>query len=151
MGLRIYIKKSLLINVNQVKVGDIVLLKNIQPDMIKKRQHWCLARILELVPGFDGNIRSVKLLKASADYETRPRQPELHPINHLFPLELSITHNHIIPPQDDIDIAQAEVEPEFDFSGFEEDLVEDREDHDDPTDPVSATPTNTLEGEGESE
>ena len=109
--------------VNQVKVGDIVLLKNTQPDVIKKRQHWSLARVLELVYGKDGNVRSVKILKGTADYQTRPRQPELHPISHLYPLELSITHRGraATPDNDAIEnLRNIEIEPDLDFSNDSE-------------------------------
>ena len=109
--------------INQVKVGDIVLLKNIQPDVIKKRQYWSLARVLELIYGSDGKVRSVKLLKGTADYQTRPRQPELHPINHLFPLELNITHLHrvAIPSTREYeDLVNKDVDSEFDFTNLDE-------------------------------
>ena len=75
---------------NRVKVGDIVLVKN--PAV--KRQHWALGRILELYPGADGKVRSVKLIRGKADYREKPLTPELHSLKHLYPLELSITHNH---------------------------------------------------------
>ena len=122
---------------NQVKIGDIVLLKNTQPNVVKKRQHWSLARVLELIYGHDGKVRSVKILKGTADYLTRPRQPELHPVNHLFPLELNITHNHrvTIPDNQEYqDLVHMDVNEELDFSGF---LPDDdgREDCDDPIDP----------------
>ena len=122
---------------NQVKIGDIVLLKNTQPKVVKKRQHWSLARVLELIYGHDGKVRSVKILKGTADYLTRPRQPELHPINHLFPLELNITHNHraTIPANQEYqDLVHMDVNAELDFSGFLPD-DEGREDCDDPIDP----------------
>ena len=74
---------------NKIKVGDIVLVKN--PAV--KRQHWILGRILELYPGSDGKVRSVKLVRGNADYQKNPLKPELHSLKHLYPLELSITHD----------------------------------------------------------
>ena len=53
-----------------------------------------MGRILELYPGADGKIRSVKLIRGKADYKEKPLIPELHSLKHLYPLELSITHNH---------------------------------------------------------
>ena len=49
---------------NRIKVGDIVLVKN--PAV--KHQHWILGRIMEVYPGADGKVRSVKLLREKADY-----------------------------------------------------------------------------------
>ena len=105
--------------VNIIKEGDIVLLKNIQPEFIKKRQHWSLARVLELNYGADKRVRSVKLLKGSEDYQTRPRQPEVHPLNHLYPLELNITHQpKVVTPQSQEyeELVNMDVDSEFDFS-----------------------------------
>ena len=73
---------------NKVKIGDIVLIKN----PAKKRQHWRLGKILELIPGSDGIVRAVKLFKADSDYIANP-QVVIHSIKHLYPLELSLTHN----------------------------------------------------------
>ena len=44
-----------------------------------------MGKVLELVMGFDGNIRSVKLKQANGSVE-------YHSICNLYPLELSITH-----------------------------------------------------------
>ena len=129
--------------VNRIKVGDIVLLKNIQPEFVKKRQHWSLARILELVHGSDGKVRSVKLLKGTEDYRTRPRQPEVHPINHLYPLELNITHQPrvVIPQSKEYeDLVNMDINSEFDFS---EESVN-PEDFNDPAD-IIETQASTLE------
>ena len=104
---------------NQVKVGDIVLLKNMQPDVVKKRQHWSLARVLELMYSSDWKVRPIKLLKRTADYITRPRLPELHPIKHLYPLELNVTHQHQVDaPRDNEyeELASQDIEPDLDFS-----------------------------------
>ena len=122
---------------NQVKVGDIVLLKNIQPDVVKKRQHWSLARVLELHYGADKKVRSVKLLKGTEDYRTRPRQPEVHPINHLYPLELSITHQPcvVVPQSQEYeDLVNMEVDTDLDYSEDSVDYVE----HNEPSGPFES-------------
>ena len=79
---------------DKIKVGDIILVKNIQPQFIKKRQYWSLARVLSLIKGHDGKVRSASVLKGSAEYEKCKREPEVHPISHLYPLELSLTHDY---------------------------------------------------------
>ena len=67
--------------VNKVKAGDVVLI-NI-PN--KTRPYWLLGRVLELIVGHDNAVRSVKLKRSDGQV--------VHPsINHLYPLELSITH-----------------------------------------------------------
>merc|ERR1712121_490915 len=76
---------------NKVKEGDIVLVKN----PAKSRQHRVLGRVIELYPGSDGKVRNVKLLRGDADWEKKGGlKPELHSLQHLFPVELSITHPH---------------------------------------------------------
>merc|ERR1712082_196446 len=50
--------------VNRVKVDDVVLVKG-PPD--KKRLYWRLGRILELLPGSDGKVRSVRLKRGDGD------------------------------------------------------------------------------------
>ena len=99
---------------NSVKVGDIVLVKN--PAV--KRQHWILGRILEIYPGADGKVRSVKLLRGKADYREKPGKPELHSLKHLYPLELSMTHDHASATpnsQEFLDQIEGEVVSELDF------------------------------------
>ena len=66
---------------NRIKVGDIVLIKAFN----KPRPFWMMGRVLEVVIGFDGNIRSVKLKQGNGSVE-------YHSICNLYPLELSITH-----------------------------------------------------------
>ena len=79
---------------NKIKEGDIVLVKN----PAKSRQHWVLGRVIELYPGSDGKVRNVKLLRGDADWEKKGGlKPELHSLQHLFPMELSITHPHTSP------------------------------------------------------
>ena len=72
--------------VDKIKKGYIVLVKNIQPDFIKRRHYWSLARVLDVNSGSDGRIRSAIILKGTPDYIRRKREPEVHPVNHLFPL-----------------------------------------------------------------
>ena len=67
--------------VNRIKVGDIVLIKAFN----KPRPYWMMGKVLELVMGFDGSIRSVKLKQGNGT-------TEYHSICNLYPLELSITH-----------------------------------------------------------
>ena len=103
--------------VNKIRVGDILLVKN----PAKNRQHWCLGRVLALYPGKDGKVRSVKLVRGDADYlkGSGGLKPELHSLQHLYPLELSITHPHTtaLPDTPDVDsLIEKEVEPDLDFS-----------------------------------
>ena len=133
--------------VNQVHVGDIVLLKNLQPEFVKKRQHWSLARILELIYGADGKVRSVKLLKSAPDWREKKRHPEVHPINHLFPLELNITHQPKVNTpqgQDFEELLNGGVEAEYDFSESLSENDINLEDNDDSIDPVES-PVSELE------
>ena len=83
--------------IDKISVGDIVLLRNIKPELLKRRQYWSLARVLTVIRGHDGIARSASVLKVSADYLTRKREPEVHPISHLYPLELSLTHEYRTP------------------------------------------------------
>ena len=66
---------------NRIKVGDIVLIKAIN----KPRPFWMMGKVLELVIGFDGKIRSVKLKQGNGSIE-------YHSICNLYPMELSVTH-----------------------------------------------------------
>ena len=70
---------------NKVKVDDVVLVKG-PPD--KKRPYWHLGRVLEVIPGSDGKVRSVKLKRADGDIAH-------HSLNHLYPMELALTHDHV--------------------------------------------------------
>ena len=67
---------------NRIKIGDVVLIK--QPN--KTRPFWLLGRILEVIMGDDGKIRSVLLLRGDG-------KKAHHSICHLYPMELSITHS----------------------------------------------------------
>ena len=105
--------------VDKIDVGDIVLVRNIQPEYVKRRQYWSLARILSVFKGHDGKIRSATVLKGSADYLKRKREPEVHPVNHLYPLELNLTHEYrsSLP---DMEVLPDGVNPDLDFSNYEE-------------------------------
>ena len=52
-----------------------------------------MGRILELIPGSDGKVRSVKLKRADGDIAH-------HSLNHLFPMELALTHDHVATAPD---------------------------------------------------
>ena len=93
-----------------IKVGDVVLIKNIQPKFIKSRQFWSLGRIVKLHVGSDGHFRSAAVLRGTADYRTHKRELEVHPLNHLYPLELTVTHDHKTPvTQEELDMADIPV------------------------------------------
>ena len=83
--------------VDKIKINDIVLIRNIQPEFIKRRHYWSLARVLDVIKGHDGCIRSALVLKGSADYLSKKREPEIHPVKHLYPVELSLTHEYTVP------------------------------------------------------
>ena len=67
---------------NRIKENQVVLIKN----PAKPRPYWYLGRVLDLIIGDDGNIRCVKLLRGDG-------KEVLHSLKHLYPLELSITHD----------------------------------------------------------
>jgi hypothetical protein len=67
---------------NRMKVGDIVFVS----DPKRSRPFWPMARIVKLNIGDDGCIRSVYLAKSAKDV------PTLHPISHLYPLEVNVYH-----------------------------------------------------------
>ena len=69
--------------VNRIKVGDVVLIRN----PIKPRPFWQLGRVLELIMGDDHKVRSVKLKRGDGSVQ-------VHSINLLYPMELSLTHSH---------------------------------------------------------
>ena len=68
--------------VNRIKKDDVVLIK--VPN--KSRPHWTLGRVEKLLPGKDNKVRFV-VIKAKGKEHT-------HAICHLYPLELSLTHNY---------------------------------------------------------
>ena len=67
---------------NKISIDDIVLVKLLN----KSRPYWVLGRVLELVRSHDDKVRSVKLKRGDGVVTH-------HSINHLYPLELSLTHN----------------------------------------------------------
>lgn len=64
---------------NKIPVDDIVLIKN----PAKARPFWKLGRVTEPFYGNDGNVC---IARGDASYDN-------HNIQHLFPMELSLTHN----------------------------------------------------------
>lgn len=60
----------------QLKVGDVVFLT---ADGVK-RQNWPLARVVEILPGQDGKVRTVRVKTADSEF--------LRPIQRLVPLEV---------------------------------------------------------------
>ena len=124
---------------NKIKINDIVLIKNFDPRYVKSRQHWKLGRVKELIPGDDGRIRQVKVLKGR-DWDKEPPNIEVHSISHLYPLELSLTHDHVVANSEDhaelitepIQIIEDDLEledevdenfPENDFAFNEQDKI----------------------------
>ena len=103
---------------DKIKVGEICLLRNIKPELIKRRQYWSLVRVLNVIRGHDGLVRSAKVLKGCANYLSRKRDPEVHPIKHLYPLELSLTHEYNIPLPTIADLP--EDDPGLDYGNIEE-------------------------------
>lgn len=69
-------RKSNVKNVNDIKVGDIVLIENENV----KRLDWPLARVKELIAGKDNNVRVSRLSTAKGEL--------IRPIQRLYPLEL---------------------------------------------------------------
>ena len=67
---------------NKISIDNIVLVKLLN----KSRPYWVLGRVLELVRGHDDKVRSFKLKRGDGVVTH-------HSINHLYPLELSLTHN----------------------------------------------------------
>ena len=73
---------------NKVKVNDVVLVKG--PPMTK-RPFWQLGRVVELIPGYDGKCRSVKVRKGDGATGTTTT----HALKHLYPMELALTHDFV--------------------------------------------------------
>ena len=71
---------------DKISIDDIVLVKLLN----KSRPYWVLGRVLELVKGHDDKVRSVKLKRGDGVIVH-------HSINHLYPLELSLTHKPHFP------------------------------------------------------
>ena len=71
---------------SKLSIGDVVIIKSDD----KNRGKWPLGIVEELFPGRDGVIRAVKL-RAGQSYLERP-------IQHLYPLELSVDRPKVNPP-----------------------------------------------------
>ena len=67
---------------NKISVDDIILVKLLN----KSCPYWILGRVLELVRDHDDKVRSVRLRRGDGVVSR-------HSINHLYSLELSLTHN----------------------------------------------------------
>ena len=67
--------------VNHIKLQDVVLVKN----PAKSRPYWLLGRVVELIYGDDGKVRSAKIKRGDGAIQT-------HALCHLYPLELTLTH-----------------------------------------------------------
>ena len=75
---------------NKLKVDDVVLVKG-PPD--KKRTCWRLGRVMKLFPGGDGKVRSASIKRADGEIAH-------HSVNHLYPLELALTHDYVVKSSD---------------------------------------------------
>ena len=95
-----------------------------QPEFVKRRHYWSLAHVLDVIKGHDGCIRSASVLKGSADYLTKRCEPEIHPVKHLYPMELSLTHEYTVPlpPLDSLPEEIAPAPDVMEDSVFESDV-----------------------------
>ena len=59
-----------------------------------------LGWVKKLLTGDDCKICQVNVLKGS-DWNKEPPNIEVHSINHLYPMELSLTHNHMVENNED--------------------------------------------------
>ncbi|GFV35656.1 putative RNA-directed DNA polymerase from transposon X-element [Trichonephila clavipes] len=73
---------------SEVRLGEIVLIG----DDIKKRMHWPLAKVIRLIPGKDGKIRTVELKTRTGTM--------LRPIQRVYPLEVQTTETPNDPLND---------------------------------------------------
>ena len=74
---------------NKIKSDNVILIKN----PLKPRPYSQLGRVVELFPGNDNNIRSVRVKRGDGMTQT-------YSIKHLCPLELSLTHvYHPLTPE----------------------------------------------------
>lgn len=81
---------------NRIKVNDIVLIAS----PMKHRSQWIMGRITELLPGSDGIVRCVKLIRPDGS-------DGVFSINQLYPLELSSSSE----PNDLGSVQQVEASP----------------------------------------
>ena len=77
-----------------LKRGDIVLIYS----PVKSRINWPLGCVTEVLTGNDGKTRCVKLRRSN-------QKEEVHPVNHIYPLELSL--EHIKPPSNHTDVSHS--------------------------------------------
>ncbi|XP_035211173.1 uncharacterized protein LOC118185437 [Stegodyphus dumicola] len=73
---------------SELRLGEIVLIG----DDIKKRMHWPLAKVIRLIPGKDGKVRTVELKTQAGTL--------LRPIQRVFPLEVQLTDTPTDPIHD---------------------------------------------------
>ena len=109
---------------NKIKINDIVLIRN----PAKNRKYWKLGKVLELYPGSDGIVRAVKVFRGDEHYRTHP-QIVIHSLKHLYPLELSFTHDHVskdMPmPENILDVVVDESrDEETCFNDLEQEFVD---------------------------
>ena len=65
---------------DKIRVGDVVLISN----PVKVRALWQMGRVLDVLPGKDGKVRCVRLVRPD-------RSEGVYPISNLYPLELSVS------------------------------------------------------------
>ena len=56
-----------------------------------KQPFWQLGRVVELIPGYDGKCRAVKVRKGDGATGTTTT----HALKHLYPMELALTHDFV--------------------------------------------------------
>ncbi|GFX37036.1 hypothetical protein TNCV_1175361 [Trichonephila clavipes] len=66
------------------KVGDVVMIK--EPS--KKRVYWPLGKVISLLPGRDGKVRTLKLKCKNSEL--------IRPIQRVYPLEVPFINNEIV-------------------------------------------------------
>ena len=92
---------------NKIKLEDVVLIKN----SLKPRPYWQLGRVIELFPGQDNKIRIVKIRLGNGS-------EQIHALNHLYPLELNLTHdvntNRVIDDDEEIDTSHLNLDYKID-------------------------------------
>ena len=72
------------------KIDDVVLIKN----PIKPRPYWQLGRVVKLFHGEDNKIHSINVKGGNGLTQN-------HLIKHLYPLELTLTHDYHLSPESD--------------------------------------------------
>ena len=90
--------------VQEISVGDIVLLKNDSTNRI----HWKIARVEELIPGADGKVRAAIVMVGNSD--KRPTYLR-RVIQHLIPIEVKSSTNNEDTLQMATDVSNQAVRP----------------------------------------